>query len=316
MTDYARILWARDTIGFSHAILPGQQVALRRFKQFPGMATVAGDFSNNYPVAVTFPNTLDRWGVAYPAGLVAVIARHSLPSPLSGGLTYNQMFESQLFGPDGGVPVFASGITYLVPGVLPATGYAANLHTSWERESNGNPLGYKIATNDSSSYYWQPRADWYGNFASTALFTATAVNIGSSVPGFRQVKIRLTYAGATIPTYTGSYVVTVSHNAAGGFTPLTGGDTVDGTASFADTAWSGVAGAWTTGYVDIGPCLPTTHGLLSSWVAKSDSSGVGVTGSYTGAATLFVALCPRLDIPLPMTVPGYGGLIAPGGTVV
>jgi hypothetical protein len=313
--DYARILWKPAFLGGSQATIPGQQWSLRRQKQYPALATVPGDFGPNYPVAVPFPNTLDQHGVAYPAGLVAVFTAHELPTPLTPGLTYNEMIEAAMFGPDGGVPTnsFLSGKVFLVPGVLPV-GYTANLHTTWERDGD-LATGYKSATGDGFPA-WTPAIDWYGNETTIDLSFASAATIDSDSIGLRKLQVRMTDTGATIPTYTGSWVVNISHDAAGGATPLSGGDTPDGSASFAQGVWAGVAGAWATPYVDVGALTPSTHGVLTSWVAVVDSSGVTPTGFYTGALSgVYLAHSARLDVPLPMTVPGPRGLIAPGGTV-
>lgn len=278
-----------------------------------------------FPYVFHWPSALvptDSAGVAFPAGMLAVVLRAWLPchpigppSPPFGppvAIDYTgtvndglEFYWTSAAAPSGEVWTLANPTA--VPGTLPL-GYTVNRQTAFASRS---PLLYSDAYAIPAGFVrpaWQAGIGC-GLFGSDASKTAATSGVVRTGPdgggnfkwwmvvhagvGLRKFQYRMVSAG-------GAWTVRVSHNADGhAFDPgsPTEGDTADFTSS---------GGSGTSGWIDAGALTPTLGTVTSYQVSIESASSWSSIGLRSSC---------RTDVPLPYTVTGIGDLIAPGGYV-
>ncbi len=305
--------------------LAGQQAGYRRGRLFPVCPSTASGSATIRPYVIPWTPTVDQWGIAFPAGLVGVVAAANLPGTLSGDL--NVDLETKWADLAGGSAMVA------VPGVLPG-GYTPNLHVPWRTAAWDLS---RLPTADGwIAKTWLPNATpWGSSIIDFTFWSPTLVASGAnstlrtSWPGWRNLKIR---AGgnngsgppATKPT-SGQCVIRISHNADGSAGASTGDlDTVDATVTITAAQITAnydiVSGAYQSDPIDLGGPFLATFGTLSRFVYRvvsntltSGSGGSGPPSFIAGVDPVVFLESYRVDIPYPVTLAGYGDLIAPGG---
>lgn len=276
------------------------------------------------PYAYPWPGgAADQWGVAFPAGIVAV----SLDCQEGlGGLSGDPLedrIEDQL-----------ETTMYAVPGVLPV-GYTENRYEEWPtpigllpssapRPSINIGTHYRDATGPVPLDGWAPSSQWDGYLGSGP---SSPVGVGvwyGSVernPGWRKVQAQIgcftLLPGGFVLTpvqFNGTVTLKLSHNADGTDPGSADGDTIDFTLNVTRPDFSVAAGRCQTGWIDCGSALASL-GVNSYFVGSLDFSALTASPETAPGWYVSLRLSPRMDIPFPSLVTGVGGLIAPGGYV-
>lgn len=308
MTEHAQVVWGyagAETL----ARINGQQPGWRTRRQFPIAPSEAGDNATIRPYTFPWLASADAFGVSYPAGTLAVVQSMSLPFPLAS--TLNADFESQWSS-------FATTV-YAVPGVLPV-GYTASLYDGWH-SSDAN-----LARRRTASGYvdatWLPSSSPNGETVGPVTLVGSGGAIGdppgymvwaSAKTGYRKVQYRLRTGmqWLAMPSYT--QTMTLTHNANGTNPGSARGDTIDAISTVTNADFSDPDGDfwWETGWKDLGQIIASSIGTLTTFNVETDSSAN--LASMPNGVTVQWRLSPRCDVPFPLSVHGYGDLIAPGG---
>ncbi len=273
------------------------------------------------PYAFPWPaaSTADQWGVAFPAGIVAVSIDQAESIAGSDGTNCEDRLEQAL-------------ARYAVPGVLPV-GYTEN---RWEESPNsigvfpsGAPRpSINIATHrrdndglvDVDGWSPDPRALLgtldTGSIASVPLSVVRSSYDQRSI-GYRKVQVRLRgrlafpISGAT---FAGHIDLTLSHNADGSLYLAGDGDTIDYTHSWVPADFTTVGLFAESAWIDAGAILPTL-GVATYFLSCLDTTGLTLNPTGTNAWVAELRLSHNCDVPFPSLVTGYEDLIAPGGYV-
>lgn len=280
-------------------------------KIYDGDPTGTGGPIHIFPYAFTWPLALapsDSVGVAFPAGMIAVVFKAWLPCHVSGP-------PSPPFGPpvtidytgsvNDGLEMYWTSSTLnagaiAVPNVLPV-GYTVNRQTAF---ASRDPLAFSDAYFTATGPVrpaWQAGVGcglFGGEVTSLESLAARTGPDGSgnfkwwfsvhAGVGLRKFQFRIDSAGA-------AWTARLSHNADGSDPGTNEGDTAD---------YSTSGGSGTSGFFDVGALTPTL-GTFTRYVLSVESA--------SGFTSITRRSSCRTDVPIPYTVPGLGDLIAPGG---
>lgn len=272
------------------------------------------------PYAFPWPaaSTADQWGVAFPAGIVAV-----------------SLDQQEALGGVDGDPcedrIEEALARYAVPGVLPL-GYTENRY-----EEDPNAIGVlgsgaprpsiDIATQRRTNTGLEP-VTWTPDVRAIdgTLDTGSIFSVPLSVErasydqrsiGYRKVQVRLR-GRLAVPisgaTFAGSIDLTLSHNADGTLDLSADGDTIDFTHSWVPADFTTVGLFAESAWVDAGAILPTL-GVATYFLSCLDTTGLTLNPTGTNAWVAELRLSHNCDVPFPSLVTGFGNLIAPGGYV-
>ncbi|MBA3622967.1 MAG: hypothetical protein H0W48_00555 [Methylibium sp.] len=314
----------------------GPQLAARMGRAVPIDRTQFVDPLAWYPgspepcrrMLIDVPISADDWGVSFPYGIVAVV--ESVATVSSSGSYPARWAE-----------YWAGDVFYLVPLVLPV-GYTPRLRRDWfayqyaAGSSGYSPFSYthRTATGLSAPIEWIPSGVVRGTTGglSTPLADIKYLQdngltehriIYSVSPGFREVQYRVSWQDrfARAPDWAGTIDVFLRRNADGSH-PGAGvnGDTTDVADSLALSDFDNLAtSGWHFSEWRSAGALAPSLGVVTNWqahlsvanMARGSPGMLNILDTY--GIVLQLRLSPRVDIPLPYTITGRGGLIAPGG---
>lgn len=282
------------------------------------------------PAVVPWVLASDRYGVAYPAGLLAVVDSIAQKTPAAGifPVEWEEYWEYNISLAESNQHVVA------VPQVLPV-GYTARLKRDWHNGLPASSLtagyttgvvasgGYRVRTADGYNLYrWRPDPRIWG-YAGTPLSQNVSPSVGfksfqvyTAGPGVRKLQFQIAYVDRSGFPWVGSIPIKLSHDAAGPISsPTVDGTTVDFSASYsyANFSGAGVGTTYSTAWIDAGAISGTAQNTLTEFQSSMDLTAAIAGGLFSFGVVVSWRLSPRCDIPLPFTTTSQGDVIAPGG---
>lgn len=286
------------------------QLSYNQGRLFPGYTTLARNGATAIrPYALAFPAASDQWGAAIPAGTLMVTQVAGIEND---GSAYNDAFENYLIDPTNAGSRFVG-----VPAILPV-GYTARTTYDW-RYASQSLFRYWGATGFTTAT-WVPSFKPMGYLNTTGWSGSGsfpfALQYDIAGPGYRRVEWRFALQSPDRMDWGGTLDVKLSHNADGSAVAAGSvGDTIDDTRSFTNADFPTIIAPNRWSSWQVAPSgAQAAFGVPTRFYS---TTYYNVTAPFVAATAypIQIRVSPVLNVPLPISVPGVGDLIAPGGTV-